>query len=273
MDINLLTPLYLLAIYGSIRIFAKTTHKDINQVNWSAFESVCVTLALYFGAQFVAGIALFVIGSLRGISGNELSNWLTQSVLVQFVFVVLVEFLVIWWLRAFLKKRAANFKTIGLNKPRVQDIGWTLIGFGIYFVLFIVISLAIKALIPSLAIDQNQQIGFEGAQGAYVALVFISLVVLPPLVEEILIRGFLYSGLKKALPKIWAVLITSGLFAVAHLQAGNGEPLLWIAAIDTFTLSLVLIYLREKTGGLWASIGLHTIKNFIAFLVLFVFVH
>jgi membrane protease YdiL (CAAX protease family) len=46
--------------------------------------------------------------------------------------------------------------------------------------------------------------------------------------------------------------------------------LLYIAAIDTFTLSLILVYLREKTGGLWSSMGLHAIKNGIAFVSLFI---
>ena len=39
--------------------------------------------------------------------------------------------------------------------------------------------------------------------------------------------------------------------------------------LDTFILSLVLIYLREKTGGLWASITLHAFKNGVAFVALF----
>jgi membrane protease YdiL (CAAX protease family) len=77
--------------------------------------------------------------------------------------------------------------------------------------------------------------------------------------------------LKKGLNVFWACAITSSLFAIAHLQVGSGEPLLWSAAVDTFVLSLILIYLREKTGSLWTSVGLHSLKNFIAFLGLFVF--
>lgn len=272
MNIDLLTPLYLLALYGLVRYIARPKGglKE-HRINWGPLEAVGVTLFLYFGAQIAAGVLLFAYGALRGWSTSQLTHWADNSIIAQFLFVVLVEGLTILLLYKFLSRHKAGFKTIGLVKPRWRDIGYALIGFVVYFGLFLAILQLTKGLIPSLDIDQNQQIGFEGAQGAYVALVFISLVVLPPLVEEILVRGFLYSGLAKHLPKIWAVLITSGLFALAHLQAGSGEPLLWIAAIDTFTLSLVLIYLREKTGGLWASIGLHTIKNFIAFLVLFVF--
>ncbi len=105
---------------------------------------------------------------------------------------------------------------------------------------------------------------------AALALTFISLVILPPLAEEIMVRGFLYSTLKKAMRPIGAVILTSALFAAAHLPEGGAAGPLYIAALDTFILSLVLIYLREKTGGLWASITLHASKNGIAFLLLFV---
>src|SRR5690606_7282850 len=101
-------------------------------------------------------------------------------------------------------------------------------------------------------------------------LVFISLVLLPPFVEEVLARGFLYTGLKTKWPVWAAAVVTSLIFAAAHLEFGSGAPLLWVAAIDTFTLSLVLIYLREKTGKLGASIMLHMLKNGVAFVLLFI---
>src|SRR5262249_37045858 len=106
--------------------------------------------------------------------------------------------------------------------------------------------------------------------GSALWLVFISLVILPPITEEIMIRGFLFTGLRSKLSLIKAGLITSVLFAIPHLQPGSGQPLLWMAGVDTFILSLILVYLREKTGSLAASIGVHAIKNFVAFLALFV---
>ena len=82
-------------------------------------------------------------------------------------------------------------------------------------------------------------------------------------------RGFLYTGLRQWLPKVLAALVVSGLFGAAHLaEGGDGAPL-WIGAIDTFTLSLVMVFLREKTGNLWAGITLHTVKNAVAFVFVF----
>ena len=60
--------------------------------------------------------------------------------------------------------------------------------------------------------------------------------------------------------RIAAARLGDELFAVAHLPEGGAAGPLYIAALDTFVLSLVLIYLREKTGSLWASITLHAVS-------------
>jgi membrane protease YdiL (CAAX protease family) len=59
-------------------------------------------------------------------------------------------------------------------------------------------------------------------------------------------------------------------FGLPHLAQGGDAGPLWIAFIDTFILSMVLVWLREQTGNLWAGIVLHAIKNGIAFVSLFI---
>jgi len=267
--------MYLLALYGLVRYFCKFRGNDKTnkeQINWTPLESVSVTLAIYFGAQLIGGLLAYAYPLIRGWSEQQMLDLFEKNVYGQFVLVAVIEGLTIWFLYRFLKSRSANFKAIGLNRhPKWLDLGYVLLGFGAYFLLYVIAVNVAKAITPHLNLDQQQQIGFEGARNIQLIFVFASLVVLPPFVEELLVRGFLYTGLKNKLPMIWAVLITGLLFAVAHLQAGSGAPLLWIAAIDTFILSTVLIYLREKTGSLWASIGLHMLKNCLAFLSIFVF--
>jgi membrane protease YdiL (CAAX protease family) len=271
--INGFTPLYLLAIYGAVRFFFKAK-KDAtdDEVNWSPLESVAVTLALYFGVQVVGGILVYLIPLIRGMNQKEAIDWLGDNVYGQFIFVAVVEALTVLALYWFLKRRKGNLRTIGLKgKPRIMDMGYVLLAFIAYFILFAILVSVIKHVAPSLNIDQKQDIGFKSPERLQLPFVFVSLVLLPPIAEELMVRGFLYTGLKKGMRRIFAVLIASGLFAIAHLQAGQGQPLLWIAAIDTFTLSLMLIYLREKTGSLWASIMLHMLKNGIAFMSLYIF--
>jgi uncharacterized protein len=80
-----------------------------------------------------------------------------------------------------------------------------------------------------------------------------------------LVRGYLFSGLRMVW-RFWpAVLVTSLFFGAAHLEFGSGGPLVWAAAIDTFILSAVLCFLRERTGALYAGIAVHMLNNLIAF--------
>lgn len=245
--------------------------KESSAITWGPVAAVVVTVLVYILAQLFGSVIVSAYVRLRGWDHATYAAW-AEGAGVQFVYIALVEGATLWLLWRFLKHRHATFKTLGLLRPKIRDIGYALAGFAMYLPLLILVTLAIKLWAPHLDINQDQQIGFNNvANNFQLLLVFLSLVVMPPFVEEILARGFLYSGLKSRLPKITAILLTSLIFAVAHLQLGSGTALVWSAALDTFILSVILIYLREVTGSLWASIGLHMIKNMIAFSVLFIF--
>jgi membrane protease YdiL (CAAX protease family) len=110
---------------------------------------------------------------------------------------------------------------------------------------------------------QAQETGFQRLTQYYeYALAFVTLIIVAPLAEEILFRGFLYGKLRKRMPLWVAMLITSALFGLIHGQ--------WNVGLDVFALSIVLCSLREITGSIWAGILLHMIKNSIAFFIIFI---
>jgi len=153
---------------------------------------------------------------------------------------------------------------IGLARwPRLKDVLYALpayvVYFGISFTLGIMTQLLDRRYDPSQA--QNLGISAPSSSVAYL-LTFLMLVILPPLVEEVLFRGFLFGTLRKGFSVVPSSLITSALFGVAHGQFN--------LFLDTSALSLVLCYLRIKTGSLWAGMLLHAVKNLVAFTVLYV---
>ena len=93
-------------------------------------------------------------------------------------------------------------------------------------------------------------------------MAFICLVVLAPLCEEIIFRGWLYGKLRFRMPALPAILIVSVLFGIMHGQ--------WNVGVTVFAMSLGMCVLREFTGTIWAGVLLHMIKNGIAFYFLFV---
>lgn len=266
------TPIYILALLGMVNYFMKPDPKPNKPARWSALESVSVTIFIYFAGQILGGLLAYGLALLTGRTNTLTLDWLQKDIYGQFFSILFIEAISVGLLYLFVKHRRSGLKSIGLwGRPKWIDAGYVLIGYLVYFLLYLVVINVATKLTP-INVDQAQQIGFDKAHGLQLVPVFISLVILPPIAEELLMRGFLYTGLKQKLPKIVAAVITSGLFAVAHLQVGSGAALLWVAAIDTFILSLVLIQLRDHTGKLWAPIGLHTLKNLIAFLTLFIFV-
>jgi len=234
--------------------------------------AVLIVLFIYFASQLIGGLMLSIYPAMRHWSDAQANSWVNNSVAAQFIYVVVAEGLTLLSLWAFLRHYKISLSDIGLKRAKGEDVLYALSGFALYFLAYAVLLSGLIKLIPSLNVNQPQQLGFQTANGfGQLALTAISLVILPPIVEEILMRGFLYSSLRRSMPKIIAALVTSILFASAHLEFGEGAPLLWVAAIDTFVLSLVLVFLREQTNRLWASMGVHALKNTIAFVTLFIF--
>ena len=245
---------------------------NVPRVPWNPWVGVLFVLILFYVAQLVASLLVLLYPYARHWSGDKSIDWLNSSTIGQFVYILLAETLTIGAVYLFLKRRGLKMSLIGFKKPRWKDVAWGVSAVPFYIVLYLLTVGVVSSLVHGLDVNQSQDIGFTNVHGAgQLILTYISLAVLPPITEEIVVRGFLYSSLKKALPMVWAVIGTSALFAAAHLPEGGAAGPLYIAALDTFVLSLVLIYLREKTGSLWASITLHAIKNTIAFVALFVF--
>lgn len=240
-------------------------------IPWHPLIAVVFVIAIFFFSQVVAAIAVEMFAVIQHWSHTRTNEWLNTSVYAQFFYVLIAEGIVVGAIYQFLKLYGLGWKAIGFRKPKWSDLGMGLAIAPLYYLSYFATILLAGWLAPSLNIDQTQQLGFSPVGSGQMIVTFISLVILPPLVEETLMRGYLYTSLKKGLPQIYAALTTSVIFASAHLQFGSGAPLLWVAAIDTFVLSLFLIWLREKTGSLWASMTLHALKNSIAFISLFIF--
>lgn len=231
-----------------------------HQVTWGAISAIAVSFIAYLASQIIVIILLVAVDLLNGdvdISKVlEGSNWLTLALSGVSSGILL---LVLYW---FLRHRKASFKNLGFSQFKISHIGWIAIGLIAYFgLLFVALSAA--SLVPGFDVDQAQNIGYQSASGWQLVLAFVGLVILPPLAEEMIFRGFLYRGLATKWPKSLSALMASGLFAVAHLQ--------WNVGVDVFVLSMVMIALYEKTKNLWACIALHSIKNAIAFAAIFVF--
>lgn len=238
---------------------------------WGPAGAVIMSVTALVAAQLVIG-GVFGIGlSAFGVPADRIDGWFNSIVgqsVMSFVSDVLT-LSILWWY--VVKRCGADWRVVGFwRKPQVKDATMAVFGFVIYFALLVALT-GVAAALFNIDVNQKQELGYDNVIGAREKIMaLISLVILPPIVEETIFRGFLFTGLRKKLNFAFAAILTSLLFGSLHLLASSSGPL-WIAGIDTFAMSLVLCYLREKTGVLWASIAIHFAKNSIAFLFLYVF--
>lgn len=214
-----------------------------------------------YAAQLMLGLAIALL-EIAGVSLVSFNEIVVNTVLTAllYVFSALVVIGLPW---LFMKKQTTR-KEVGLTRlPSWTDILLAPAGFIVYAILSSILIMLASQVFPWFNANQVQQTGFDQISRNYeLVLAFLSLVVIAPISEELLFRGFLYGKLKKYMP-IWiAVIATSVLFGFVHGA--------WNLAFDTFALSVILCILRELTGSIWASVLLHMVKNAVAFYILFI---
>jgi len=84
-------------------------------------------------------------------------------------------------------------------------------------------------------------------------MIAISAIIVAPVAEEIVFRGYIYTTTKRFSSRFFATLLSSLLFAVVHFNITALIPLLFLAII------LALSY--ELSGSLWAPISIHALFN------------
>jgi membrane protease YdiL (CAAX protease family) len=219
-----------------------------------------VIASFFLGALLALGI--FYLFDKLGLSIDSLNDSVGAAVEVGLTY-LLAALVAIGVPRA-LKRSKVDSMLLGLNRlPEWSDIVLGPLGYIPYIILTLILTTIVAAVIPGFNLSEAQDTGFQTVtnQLGYM-MAFFTLVVVAPLAEETLFRGYLYGKLRAYIGVIGAIILTSLCFGALHLQLN--------VAVDVFALSVVLCVLREFTGSIWAGILLHMTKNLIAFYFLFV---
>ena len=148
-----------------------------------------------------------------------------------------------------------GFKRLAL--PRL--ISWSIIACGAVIAVEWPLSVLIERIMTAVNLshpEQNSVMLFRQAHGAQqIGLFVLQAVLIAPVIEEVFFRGFLFGFLKNYVPVGWAIVISAGIFALAHVNVG--------ATAQLWVLGLVLALAYEHTGSLLLAIGIHSCWNFI----------
>ena len=260
----------------------KTPHKQ----GWKVFLGV---IALLIWTWMSTMAAQLVVGYLMVLILGE--DKMSQSV-YEAIFSALSYILTLVLVIFVPTKVTTKWKTIDKNKRIVDglkaeadidrnELGlrglptWTDVGLApVGFVVSLILAAGLAGLFSLFSwfdATESQQLGFSlYATGVDRMIAFVTLVVIAPIVEEIIFRGWLYGKLRNMVTKsasnaisiVVSSLLVSVLFGLVHAQ--------WNVGVNVFALSIVMCALREITGTIYAGILLHMLKNGAAFFLLFV---
>jgi membrane protease YdiL (CAAX protease family) len=146
--------------------------------------------------------------------------------------------------------RGVHWKRLGFGIFTWNTLG---IGCGLLIAGYIVIILH-NLILSTLGVNtQGEEISKFFSELDSPLWFFIVGVIFAPLVEEIFFRGFLFQGFRQRYGWIKAMLLSSAIFAIAHL-----DP---VALIPTFVLGNVLAYLYHRSNSIWPGTILHFLVN------------
>ncbi len=146
--------------------------------------------------------------------------------------------------------RRVNWRAIGVGR-----FSWGIVslGFGLLVISYVIIAIhnyILTALgIPTQGVEVS---GLFQRLDTPIWFFFVG-AVLAPLVEETFFRGFLFQGFRAKYGWIVGILLSSAIFAIAHLD--------FASLIPTFILGSLLAYLYHRTNSIWPGVILHMTVN------------
>jgi membrane protease YdiL (CAAX protease family) len=111
--------------------------------------------------------------------------------------------------------------------------------------------------------DVTRELGTNKDELGSVAVAAFLIVIAAPVSEELFFRGFMFSGLRQSMSLLPAAAISAAVWGALHLGAGNIG-----VAVQLAVFGVILAWLYERSGTLWAPVLAHAINNTIAFVLL-----
>ena len=246
---------------------------------WRLFL-IIVTMMIWVGSSIIAS-QLFIGYLMLGILGAEVflqplptAIYSTLSYVVAMLLIIFIPPKIAEVSKKKKNKKSVasiDRKSLGLNDlPTWTYIGLAPAGFLVYLLLATGLTFVFQ-IFPWFNAGESQDIGFSLYLVGFDRMIaFLVLVVIAPIAEEMIFRGWLYDRMRReflrkysnTVSMILSILLVSILFGIVHMQ--------WNVGVNVFAMSIVLCGLREITGTIYAGILMHMLKNGIAFYLLYV---
>ncbi|MCH7495206.1 MAG: CPBP family intramembrane metalloprotease [Candidatus Marinimicrobia bacterium] len=212
------------------------------RAGWRMMIYVIITALLSFPAKYLHG---FFKPYFSGEGGFHSPIMIVQYIILTSVF-MLSAFIVLKWI----DKRP--FKTLGLwfSPGWFKEFSIGLgIGFGLLTTLFLIFWLT--GLVEVTA-------GARGIELGITLLSFLILFALAGLLDELMLRGYLFQAFIEGSNALVAVVVLSLIFSIMHMFNPNFSA---GGALNIFLAGVMLSVAYIKTRSLWLPTGLHMAWN------------
>ncbi len=234
---------------------------DHLRVPWNILDALVVFLAAWIVLPIVIVILLRATEAFVPLSAWFLNGLRADEIGASFALAILdaVGALALVW--GYLHRYKAGWSAVGWRGFSVwKASGYLLATFVAFAILSGVVLWLVSVLDPSFNANQPQENDFLGGADTHRTLALIALVVVPPIIEETVFRGFIFPALAKRWGMVAGAIGSSLLFGLAHLQANVG--------VYTFVLGLLLCFLYVRLRSIFPGVILHMLNNYIAFIAL-----
>lgn len=219
---------------------------------WPWWTALAALLTGWLGGQVLASIVVVAADSGTG-TGDDLPIGL--QIVAQLIFSSCLVAAAVYFARLGGRPTPGRFGLLPTNVGRA--VLWVVGG-------FLAFTLIGGAWLQLTGADDERDaitetLSDDPTTATIVGLAFLTVVV-APIVEEVVFRGFVFTALRSALP-VGAAAVGSGvLFGLVHVFGSPVEFLVPLAVLGT-----VLALILWKTGSLYPCIALHAFNNCIAF--------
>ncbi|MDD5658991.1 MAG: CPBP family intramembrane metalloprotease [Actinomycetota bacterium] len=232
---------------------------DSAQVKWTLRDvliSILFLIIVLTGIYFLTTKIVVSLNLGERINSSNITN-LSFSVLygIQIILMTgVVWFFAIYWRRSKCRDLGLRYYSI------IKTVWYSFLALILIIIInFIYVFLMTRIFKISPPPSKFEELVSNKNVSSTMLLVIVS--VIAPVCEEIFFRGFLYQGFKRKWGVFAGIIISSFLFAAAHLDLYNFMPLM--------AIGWILAYIFHKTKSLFPVIFLHAVYNLLMILVLF----
>jgi membrane protease YdiL (CAAX protease family) len=234
---------------------------DPDHPRWGIWTGLGVwgfSVASLLGAQVIVLIVLLLI---ERPASTDMQAWAMQPHVVALsVYSTIVAHLVtilLCWAVVTRMRHQPFLESLGWNWAGHSPGYWMLVALGLYAII-IAANIAFGHLLP----EKKPPFAELLEKGLQVRVAIALLAIFSaPLVEEIIYRGVLFSGLRKRFSAATTVVLVTVLFAGVHVPQYWGA---WASVAGLLLLSLMLTIVRAKSKSLLPCILIHFLNNAIA---------